>query len=235
MIIFIEYIIIIRLLHGGLGLHSQVTLGKSAYIASWLTVGPAIATRFPHLKATVANFIEGRAPDGTCSALVHEIVDGLSQQRAHVSETLHLSQVLDDRIIDKNDADPPPRVEGRVEHLQQTFAAEEGRCVAHTLHNKVEALDSGTHLLTKAWHKGLCGFARASYLHAPPSRGVKPLTNVEFEFAIRRHFRIPIRAHIFNASAAAAILWIPTGIMWTHADTLSRCAPCGTTMSTLRV
>jgi hypothetical protein len=178
---------------GGFGLHSQVTLGKSAYIASWLTVGPAIATRFPHLKATVANFIEGRTPDGTCSDLVHEIVEGLSQQRAHVSDTLHLSQVLDDRAIDKDDTNPPPRVEGRVEHLQQAFAAEEGRRVAHTLHNKVEALDSGTHLLTKAWHKGLCGFARASYLHAPPSRGVKPLTNVEFEFAIRRHFRIPLR------------------------------------------
>jgi len=178
---------------GGFGLHSQVTLGKSAYIASWLTVGPAIATRFPHLKATVANFIEGRAPDGTCSALVHEIVDGLSQQRAHVSETLHLSQVLDDRVIDKDDADPSPRVEGRVEHLQQTFAAEEGRRVAHTLHNKVEALDPGTHLLTKAWFHGLGGYGRASYLHAPPSRGVKPLTNVEFEFAIRRHFRIPLR------------------------------------------
>lgn len=50
----------------------------------------------------------------------------------------------------------------------------------------VEALDEDTHVLTKAWHHGLCGFGRASYLHAPPSCGVKPLTNVEFEFAIRR-------------------------------------------------
>ena len=173
---------------GGFGLPSQTTLCKSAYYASWKTVGRSIRERFPHLRQTVSNWLQGTCLDGTCSALVREIADGLSQQRTYISETLQLPETLID--IDNDDEPTQPRVTAREAPLQQIFSTEEGRRVTQVLRVKVDELHEP---LTKAWFHGLGGYGRASYLHAPPSRGVKPLTNVEFEFAIRRHFRIPLR------------------------------------------
>ena len=79
--------------------------------------------------------------------------------------------------------------------LQQTFAAAEAlrthSCLRDTV-NISHPESPHANVQTKAWFHGLSGLGRAAYLHAPPSRGVKPLSNKELQFAIRRHFRVPV-------------------------------------------
>ena len=209
--------------HGGFGLPSQATLGRSAYIASWLSVVSPIATRFPHLKPTLSWLTKGQTDTlrggHTPAPLVQEAVEGLAQQRAYVSNTLHLAEELEGRDLDREEPEEGdqtrPRFPAREKPLQQVLSTREGQIAASTLHTKIDALDRTEHTHAKAWFNGLSGLGRAAYLHAPPCRGTRPLSNAETEFAVRRHFHIPLRDSRLRPRCACGAHLDPHG---DHAD-----------------
>lgn len=73
------------------------------------------------------------------------------------------------------------------------FAAAEAQRTYWWLHEKVDALGSYlAHSKTRSWFHGLSDLSRASYPHAPPSRGVKPLSDSELALAISPRFRLTL-------------------------------------------
>ena len=180
---------------GGIGLVAQTTLAKTAYIASWFTVGQEITRRFPHLTPAVGRFTAGITPTPS-DTLIAEVSEGLAQQHAYVRDVLKIPDQLEARSVVVLPGDhSQPQNPATLRPLQQTFAAAEAQrthsCLRDTV-NISHPESPHANVQTKAWFHGLSGLGRAAYLHAPPSRGVKPLSNKELQFAIRRHFRVPV-------------------------------------------
>ena len=184
---------------GGVGLVAQTTLAKTAYIASWFTVGQEITRRFPHLTPVVGRLTAGITPTPS-DPLIAEVAEGLAQQHAYVRDVLEIPDELETRSVAREPEDhSQPENPATRRPLQQTFAAAEAQRTYSRLRDTVNSLhaESSHGVKTKAWFHGLSGLGRASYLHAPPSRGVKPLSNPELQFAVRRHFRAAASLYVY--------------------------------------
>jgi len=199
----------------GAGLASVVTLSKTAYLASWAACGPLIAKRWPDLADIIA------ALDDPTKAEAGSFAAHLAKQRTHAVDNLGLGDMLDEElsftvasIADSSTSVAAAGATAASTGLkwQKRFAAAEAArakaAVKEAMEDEAAGLKEEEALPLKAWHNSLAADGRAAFLHSMPTAWLKPLNNEEFEFAVRRLLRLPLRnlAHGHSRCACGATM-----------------------------
>ena len=181
---------------GGFGLPSMVTLAKTAYLASWAAAGGRICSRWKHLEADM-NALDRMHTD---MPPTYEYAKCLFTQRRYCCSTLGLEDMISKELsftqqISKGDIVYPSA--NATETWQRRFGAAEAAlakaAIANSVAQQTGTLEQPQALALQAWHKSLESEGRAAFLHCMPNIWTEPLTNPQFEFAVRRLLRSKLR------------------------------------------
>jgi hypothetical protein len=169
---------------GGIGLTSAVTRARSAYFSSWAAVGPAIASKWPHLRPSIASITATTTPPGS----LPEYASALAAQRAYAAD-LHDTATTE-----------PTEAMGNVTFVSDAYGgvqkrlgeaeAKRARVEITNLVHTAAAADPVSGPATLAQWAGTTEEGRVSFLHAHP--GPLALPPAALSHAVRRLLRLPV-------------------------------------------
>jgi len=177
---------------GGVGLTSAVTLWESAYAASWASSAPLIMKRWPGLTDGITS-IPGTDSSGAEKSFVGELAEQLTYCSTNLGQDLSASFDAPETPTETAPPDDTPSLPQAT--VQKRLASAVTTKLVCALKNKIE-VHTDAHpadLGPKIWYGSLVGTARSAFLHCVPTRGHRPLSGDELQFAMRRLLRLPLR------------------------------------------